>query len=544
MRTTLLWTLTALVAVNGQTISTSGSCGAASEGLTCAGSVFGNCCSQYGWCGSTSAYCGTGCQSGYGTCTPVVSSTGVKVSDDGSCGGTGGMTCQGSTFGNCCSFYGWCGSTSGYCKADNCNPAFGTCNSASSSSSSSTRKATTLTTITRSSVSSSSTEASSASSSSSSKVSSSSASSTKISSSASSTKVSSASSTKASSSASSTKASSSSVSSTKVSSSASSTKVSSSVSSTKVSSSASSTKVSSSASSTKVSSSASSTKVSSSASSTKVSSLASSTKVSSSVSSTKTYSSASSTKISSSASSTKVSSSSISSTKVSSSASSTKVSSSASSTMVSSSSASPTQVSSSIASSTQASSTLASSTTASSSSALPTPTPQTCFTAPSNYISNGGFENGFDSWSSQNSYAQQYYKNTEPHTGTYAAGALYIGPGGSGGINLSQHGTTVATGTQILVNVYVKQVSAANTCTFTVKYNGATLATETLEQGDVGSYLQVGTGSTPHTVTGSGAGLVIQASCRNVVFNKNMFFIDDVTVTAVKGPNGQAVCSS
>ncbi|KAK4647827.1 uncharacterized protein QC761_104780 [Podospora bellae-mahoneyi] len=29
----------------------------------------GQCCSQYGWCGVTSEHCGTGCQSGFGTCT-------------------------------------------------------------------------------------------------------------------------------------------------------------------------------------------------------------------------------------------------------------------------------------------------------------------------------------------------------------------------------------------------------------------------------------------------------------------------------------------
>jgi hypothetical protein len=30
-----------------------------------------------------------------------------KVSTDGACGGSGSITCQGSTFGNCCSQYGW-----------------------------------------------------------------------------------------------------------------------------------------------------------------------------------------------------------------------------------------------------------------------------------------------------------------------------------------------------------------------------------------------------------------------------------------------------
>ncbi|OAL44264.1 hypothetical protein IQ07DRAFT_481616, partial [Pyrenochaeta sp. DS3sAY3a] len=49
-------------------VSVDGSCGATGGGQTCGGSVFGNCCSEYGYCGSTDIYCGTGCQSGFGTC--------------------------------------------------------------------------------------------------------------------------------------------------------------------------------------------------------------------------------------------------------------------------------------------------------------------------------------------------------------------------------------------------------------------------------------------------------------------------------------------
>ncbi|KAI1102466.1 carbohydrate-binding module family 18 protein [Jackrogersella minutella] len=45
--------------------STNGSCGSAS-GTQCAS---GMCCSQYGYCGVGTAYCGTGCQVGYGTCS-------------------------------------------------------------------------------------------------------------------------------------------------------------------------------------------------------------------------------------------------------------------------------------------------------------------------------------------------------------------------------------------------------------------------------------------------------------------------------------------
>ncbi|KAF7184181.1 hypothetical protein CNMCM7691_004806 [Aspergillus felis] len=48
-------------------VSTNGLCGSAA-GMICTGSTFGDCCSSGGYCGSTPAYCGGGCQSTYGTC--------------------------------------------------------------------------------------------------------------------------------------------------------------------------------------------------------------------------------------------------------------------------------------------------------------------------------------------------------------------------------------------------------------------------------------------------------------------------------------------
>jgi hypothetical protein len=117
---------------------------------TCLGSTFGNCCSQYGYCGSSTDHCGTGCNTAFGNCggngaatsakpaatsaKPAATSTkpatptatAAKVSVDGACGGTAKTTCQGSTFGNCCSQYGYCGKTATYC-GTGCNKAFGTC---------------------------------------------------------------------------------------------------------------------------------------------------------------------------------------------------------------------------------------------------------------------------------------------------------------------------------------------------------------------------------------------------------------------------------
>ncbi len=42
-----------------------GQCGPDNGGLKCPGT---QCCSQYGWCGVSTDYCGANCQTGYGTC--------------------------------------------------------------------------------------------------------------------------------------------------------------------------------------------------------------------------------------------------------------------------------------------------------------------------------------------------------------------------------------------------------------------------------------------------------------------------------------------
>ncbi|TGJ80470.1 hypothetical protein E0Z10_g8292 [Xylaria hypoxylon] len=52
----------------GLAISRDGTCGASSSGLTCLTSVYGDCCSPKGWCGSSLAYCGAGCQAQFGIC--------------------------------------------------------------------------------------------------------------------------------------------------------------------------------------------------------------------------------------------------------------------------------------------------------------------------------------------------------------------------------------------------------------------------------------------------------------------------------------------
>ncbi|KAF2742941.1 carbohydrate-binding module family 18 protein, partial [Sporormia fimetaria CBS 119925] len=49
-------------------LSPDGTCGG-HNGYVCPDSGFGDCCSQYGWCGSDpSGHCGAGCQTEFGNC--------------------------------------------------------------------------------------------------------------------------------------------------------------------------------------------------------------------------------------------------------------------------------------------------------------------------------------------------------------------------------------------------------------------------------------------------------------------------------------------
>jgi hypothetical protein len=138
MRLPIFLALGAPLLINALSINTSDRCGAQFNGLTCKGSTFGECCSKYNYCGTTSGHCGSGCQTGYGVCTtssPPVAATASKVSTDGSCAGSKGLTCQGSAFGNCCSQHGYCGKSSAYC-GEKCNAKFGTCSNVPVASSS------------------------------------------------------------------------------------------------------------------------------------------------------------------------------------------------------------------------------------------------------------------------------------------------------------------------------------------------------------------------------------------------------------------------
>ncbi|KAH6868812.1 hypothetical protein BKA58DRAFT_201282 [Alternaria rosae] len=173
-------------APSGLVTTTDGSCGGTS-GFTCVGFADGECCSQYGYCGKTTDYCGTGCNPLFGNCAgssgassaapvsssaaastaapstaapttvatstrPVITSTststratatstrtssapaatssaaGLKVSKNRMCGARSQQTCKGSAWGNCCSPAGICGNSLLSCmKMFGCQPGFGDC---------------------------------------------------------------------------------------------------------------------------------------------------------------------------------------------------------------------------------------------------------------------------------------------------------------------------------------------------------------------------------------------------------------------------------
>ncbi|KXH27886.1 polysaccharide deacetylase, partial [Colletotrichum nymphaeae SA-01] len=117
-------------------IGPDGACGGSNNYVCEAGA----CCSEYGFCGTSQAYCGTGCQPLFGVCgvagpvasggdatssAPAATQTAATggVSPDSSCGGSNGYTCPDST---CCSEYGFCGTTTAHC-GTGCQPIFGTC---------------------------------------------------------------------------------------------------------------------------------------------------------------------------------------------------------------------------------------------------------------------------------------------------------------------------------------------------------------------------------------------------------------------------------
>ncbi|TGZ76167.1 hypothetical protein EX30DRAFT_375746 [Ascodesmis nigricans] len=110
--------------------------------------VAAQCCSEYSWCGTTSAYCNSRCQKPFGgpsapsSCRPSTTATTSPTTFPSTipaidvCGGSTGVTCSGvgpeGYFYRCCSTHGHCGpknslqSSIDYC-GPGCQPGAGKC---------------------------------------------------------------------------------------------------------------------------------------------------------------------------------------------------------------------------------------------------------------------------------------------------------------------------------------------------------------------------------------------------------------------------------
>jgi len=97
-------------------VSTDGKCG--KDSGRCPSD---KCCSKYGYCGTSDKYCSIdkGCQSLFGRCTSSTK-TEMKTSTNGKCGKEDGKCPSG----QCCSKYGWCGTSSKHC-GEGCLSEFG-----------------------------------------------------------------------------------------------------------------------------------------------------------------------------------------------------------------------------------------------------------------------------------------------------------------------------------------------------------------------------------------------------------------------------------
>ena len=101
-------------------------CGPQNDNTVCAP---GLCCSSYGNCGVGDLYCASGCQTRFGQCGTIISSS-MKPGPTGSTT-TCGFNNQNAVCANgyCCSNKGFCGRGTSYCADPACQFRFGTCDS-------------------------------------------------------------------------------------------------------------------------------------------------------------------------------------------------------------------------------------------------------------------------------------------------------------------------------------------------------------------------------------------------------------------------------
>ncbi|KAL7959283.1 carbohydrate esterase family 4 protein [Trichoderma compactum] len=110
-------------------VSTDQRCGG-EGGTTCKGSLFGDCCSYWGFCGRSDKHCSTGCNPNFGDCPHLDDDklhAPIHNTTNGLCGSEHGATCLHFGTKTCCSEYGYCGnSIKDHC-GDGCQTGYGRC---------------------------------------------------------------------------------------------------------------------------------------------------------------------------------------------------------------------------------------------------------------------------------------------------------------------------------------------------------------------------------------------------------------------------------
>jgi hypothetical protein len=80
---------------------------------------------MYYWCGTGDPFCNDGCRDDFGDCgADVPPPPAMNITTTGACGN--GTTCAGSEFGDCCSDFYFCGTGEQWCGL-RCRPEFGKC---------------------------------------------------------------------------------------------------------------------------------------------------------------------------------------------------------------------------------------------------------------------------------------------------------------------------------------------------------------------------------------------------------------------------------
>ncbi|PNP59769.1 hypothetical protein THARTR1_00648 [Trichoderma harzianum] len=106
-------------------VSTNQRCGGEGGGTTCKGSLFGDCCSFFGYCGRSKEHCGTGCDPNFGDCDQLEAP--IHNTTNGLCGSGHEATCLHYGAKLCCSQYGFCGNTTKDHCGDGCQTGYGLC---------------------------------------------------------------------------------------------------------------------------------------------------------------------------------------------------------------------------------------------------------------------------------------------------------------------------------------------------------------------------------------------------------------------------------